>query len=487
MNEHYFDNLQPEVDGIMREYRLDGLGSHDFYQLVLKQKERLDEIREGTGRDPDVYIKGRTSDYVLREIGNLPKGLSKDELFHQMDVALVLYNGGNVDDFLHTTRKQCPVDNYTYDLLSGIGYEPFRMVDMGKDKAPVLPFMSYQGERSDDAYGTDLSGFSQELFDNDNYRGIVADAFTAYISDINDVLPDDSYKVSRAVISARFVGDNNELARSYFTNLAVKDYQENGMTKELQDDLRAACVFMNCSIDSLAEHDFEGMVSSFMEVDNKELPVTEKAYYEFAKCHDLIGSIPYHQSEEAVFDSDRRISQSDINEVRYRRAQEDFYETNLNQYDGIMENVFKELAHYADDDMTYDTEELKDIITDETQARLDRILDFGSDAGKRRLYEVFDELKLTTDQLPPGESYLYEDLQEQLSEYGYDEFASRDERANLYVADKDLPYYPGAQDGMAKELAGIKPVTTELETWIGDRVVDDGNIRYDEGSYQPEL
>ena len=85
------------------------------------------------------------------------------------------------------------------------------------------------------------------------------------------MLPDDSYKVSRAVISARFVGDNNELARSYFTNLAVKNYQENGMTKELQDDLRAACVFMNCSIDSLAEHDFEGMVSSFMEVDNKGL------------------------------------------------------------------------------------------------------------------------------------------------------------------------------------------------------------------------
>ena len=40
---------------------------------------------------------------------------------------------------------------------------------------------------------------------------------------------------------------------------------------------------------------------------------------------------------------------------------------------------------------------------------------------------------------------------------------------------------------MTKELAGIKPVETELETQIGDRVVDDGNIRYDEGSYQAEF
>lgn len=89
MDKHYFDNLQPEVDGILREYRLDGLGDHDFYSLVLKQKEHLDEIRSNTGRDTDIYIKGRTSDYVLREIGNLPKGVSKEDLFRQMDVALV--------------------------------------------------------------------------------------------------------------------------------------------------------------------------------------------------------------------------------------------------------------------------------------------------------------------------------------------------------------------------------------------------------------
>lgn len=387
-----------------------------------------------------------------------------------------------MDDFLHMARKQCPVDNYTYDLLAGIGYEPFRMIDLGKDKAPELPFMSYQGERDDDAHDEDLGRFSQELFDGNGYRGIVADTFTAYISDINDVLPDDSYRISRAVISARFAGDNNETARSCFTNLAVKDYQENGMTKELHDDLSAACVFMNCSIDSLAEHDFEGMVSSFMEVSDKELPVTEKAYYEFAKCHDLIGSIPYYQSEDAIFDSDHRISQAGVNEVRYRRAQEDFYEMNLNQYDGIMENVFKELAHYPDDDMTYDTEELRDIITDETRARLDRILDFDSDTGKRRLYEVFDELKLTTEQLPPGESYLYDDLKELLSEYGYDEFMDRDDNMDLYVADRDLPYYHGEQDRTVKA-----PVVHEAETRIGDRVVDDSSIRYDDGDYQAEF
>ena len=165
----------------------------------------------------------------------------------------------------------------------------------------------------------------------------------------------------------------------------------------------------------------------------------------------------------------------------------------LNQYGKILETAIEKRDRYGEEDM-------RDVLSDEVDARIDCIMNFDSPAGKERLREVFDETSLALLHLRSGgekavqtafdanghePKYLHDETLERLSNLGFEDFVDRmDSKGmllDLYVSDEDLGFYPDKQAEDEKAEVFVKPSVA------GERLVDDSGIDYGNSEDQMQL
>lgn len=487
MDANYFKGIDEEASRIEREYRLDGLGGKDFYKMVLAQREKRAEFYKEHGYKDDKYGKGGASDYILRKVCGIPGYYSKEEVFHEMDVALVLYNGGTVDDLMHASPKLSPVDVYTSDVLASMGYEPFRFIDMGKEREPVLPLVDVRAEREEPVVFGEL--------DTAHLQESVQKALDSYCAWLSGMEAECAFPYANMVITDRTMvevcGGNclEEADRSVISREVGSRYWVYGMSGDMLDDLEAAYVLANCDTRDIDNLDAASAVQGFLEANVKDSPFDERLWPELAKHSELMQRFGFQQLEPSAMG----LSMHELLDVRLNRAIGDNQEVRLNQYGKILETAIEKRDRYDEEDM-------RDALSDEVDARIDCIMNFDSPAGKERLREVFDETSLALLHLRSGgekaiqtafdtdghePKYLHDETLERLSNLGFEDFADRmDSKGmllDLYVSDEDLGFYPDKQAEDEKAEVFVKPSVA------GERVVDDSSIDYGDSEDQMQL
>lgn len=497
MDNHYWGGMDDKVSRTVRDYKDGWLDNDSLAYLVLEQNRKLNE---GTLQPYDrVFLKSEASDFLLRELCLARQDGSFDKVMREMDLALVLANydmdapkgsyqrDKPVDAFLHTSNKRCPVDNTCYELLAGIGYEPFRFVDLPsvegfKDKDPVLPLMSYDGQQVGSEYRRYEARLLEDSID-----------VLHILQNSSDGLP--HYPISSAVLEGRFqVGKiSGESSMRYDVQMDAseafaeryhkwEDMSIHGSVSDgghdadkfkalMERDLEVAAVFANMDLSGVNE--FKGIpavpddvvksgVSDFVSSKQRISPLEERYHSLVANVVNLPmygdSVMPYSTRNDRGDESSVRCTLMDVTNIRVGHAACNIGVGREQYNDKLMNMVLKHVGKLPDEPW----DEWSDEAVDYVNGRIDMMI--RRDPGSRASLALFDDVSMATLVLSnEDEAFAYSgqdmlpdaDLHERLSRLCPEKDPSVELHEDLYVKDEDLAFMQPVYGGLKHKSAEV--------------------------------
>lgn len=496
MDNHYWEGMDDKVSRTVRDYKDGWLDNDSLAYLVLEQNRKLNE---GTLQPYDrAFLKSEASDFLLRELCLARQDGSFDKVMREMDLALVLANydmdapegsyqhDKPVDAFLHTSGKRCPVDSYCYELLAGMGYEPFRFVDVPSVKGfekedPVLPLMPYDGNQVGGEFNRE-SGLLEESLD-------VLHA----LQDGGD--RSRPYPISSAVLEGRFyVGkvsgkssmrydvqmDASEaFAERYrkWEDMSIHGFVSDGghdadkFKALMERDLEVAAVFANMDLSSVSE--FKGIpaisddvvrsgVSDFVHSKQRISPLEERYHNLVANVVNLPmygdSVMPYSIRNDKGDESFIRCTLMDVVNVRAGHEACNMGVGREQYNDKLMNMVLEHVGKLPDEPW----DEWSDEAVDYVNGRIDMMV--RKDPYSRTSLALFDDISTATLVLSnEDEAFAYSgqdmlpdaDLHERLSRLCPEKDPSVELHEDLYVKDEDLAFMQPVYDELKHKSAEV--------------------------------
>lgn len=496
MNSRYWEGMDDRVARTVRDYKDGWLDKDSLAYLVLDQDRKLQE--ETLQPYDRAFLKAEASDFLLRELCLARQDGNFEKVMKDMDLALVLANydmdapegsyqhDKPVDAFLHTSNKRCPVDNTCYELLAGIGYEPFRFVDLPsvegfKDKDPVLPLMFYDGQQ----VGGEYKHGARLLEDSIDVLHILQDS--------HDGLS--HYPISSAVLEGRFqIGKiSGESSMRYDVQMDVsevfaeryrkwEDMSIHGFMSDgghdadkfkalMERDLEVAAVFANMDLSGVNE--FKGIpaisddvvesgVLDFVRSTQRISPLEERYHSLVANVVNLpmYGNsvMPYSTRNDRGDESSVRCTLMDVTNIRVGHAACNMGVGREQYNDKLMNMVLKHVGKLPDEPW----DERSDEAVDYVNGRIDMMV--RRDPDSRASLALFDDISMATLVLSnEDEAFAYsgndmlpdEYLHERLFRLCPEKDPSVELHEDLYVKDENLKFMQPVYDR-------LKPKSVEV-------------------------